>query len=479
MVITLSADNHATASASPGQRAAAHCDPAVLAAAAKAKPKALLRALLTGGDDRAQVRRDAALAFLVRCTSAAVLYLSQIVLARWMGSAEYGIYVFVWTCVLLAGGLSHLGLNLGIIRLIPIHRESGDLDGLRGLVRGGRLLALGLGTLVAMAGSAGLTIFSAEISDSYRMAAYLAMVCVPLYALTDVQDGIGRGHGWIGVALIPPYVLRPLLILAAMGVAFALGLPMVAATAAKCAIAATWATGLIQAVFINRGVARAYGPGGKTYAPKAWLASSLPLLAISGCEILLQNTDILVLSRFMTPTDVAIYFASAKTMSLIMFVHYAVGSAVANRFASLKERGDDVALRASVRDAVNWTFWPSLAAAGVILLLGKPLLSLFGPAFVAGYPVMAILVLGFLARSAMGPSEFLLNMLGEQKRCAAVLMFAAVLNIALNLALVPVYGITGAALATAASLITAALLNAWVARSRLGINVAIWNNVGR
>jgi O-antigen/teichoic acid export membrane protein len=454
-------------------------DRAEAAAAKSMRPAASLRSLLAGGSERARVQRDAVLAFLVRCTSAAVLYLSQIILARWMGSSEYGIYVFVWTCVLLLGGLSHLGLNLGIIRLIAVHREARDIDGLRGLLHGGRWLALGLGTLVAMLGAAGLTIFSAEISDNYRMAVYLALVCVPLYALTDVQDGIGRGHGWMGIALVPPYVLRPLLILACMGLAFASGMPMVAATAAKCAIVSTWATGVIQALFINHRVAKTYGPGGQTYAPKAWLQFSLPLLAISGCEILLQTTDILVLSRFVTPSEVAIYFASAKTMSLIMFVHYAVGSAAANRFASLKERGDDAALRASVRDAVNWTFWPSLAAAFVILALGKPLLALFGPSFVSGYPVMAILVLGFLARSAMGPAEFLLNMLGEQKRCAAVLMFAAALNITLNLALVPVYGITGAALATATSLITAALANAWVARVRLGINVAIWHNVGR
>jgi hypothetical protein len=43
-------------------------------------------------------------------------------------------------------------------------------------------------------------------------------------------------------------------------------------------------------------------------------------------------------------------------MALIMFVHYAVGSAVANRFAALNARGDREALNAFVRDAVNWTF---------------------------------------------------------------------------------------------------------------------------
>ena len=97
-----------------------------------------------------------------------------------------------------------------------------------------------------------------------------------------------------------------------------------------------------------------------------------------------------------------------------MFVHYAVGSAVANRFAALGARGDKEGLRAFVRDAVHWTFWPSLAAAVTLLALGMPLLWLFGPKFVAGYPVMLILVVGFLFRSSMGPAEFLLKMLGEQ-----------------------------------------------------------------
>ena len=262
-----------------------------------------------------------------------------------------------------------------------------------------------------------------------------------------------------------------------MALAHAAGLPMVATTAAKAAIVATWATGIIQAIWINRSMAAKFGRGARAYTPQIWMASSLPLLAISGCEILLQNTDIIVLSRFMTPDDVGIYFAAGKTMSLIMFVHYAVGSAMANRFASYSARGDKEGLRDAVREAVNWTFWPSLATAIAILFLGKPLLSLFGPQFVSGYPVMAILVFGFLARSAMGPAEFLLNMQGEQRLCAVVMMSSAAMNILLNIILVPRFGIHGAALATAFSLIMAAGLNAAVARWRLGIDVAIWRNL--
>ena len=153
-----------------------------------------------------------------------------------------------------------------------------------------------------------------------------------------------------------------------------------------------------------------------------WLKAALPLLVISVCELALQNTDVLIVSAFMSPIEVGMYFAAAKTMSLIMFIHYAVGSAVANQFSALKARGDHAGLKALVRDAVNWTFWPSLAGAIIILALGKPLLWLFNPEFTAAYPVMFVLAVGFLMRASMGPAEFMLNMLGEQTLCALVLV---------------------------------------------------------
>lgn len=435
--------------------------------------------ILRGDNDTTRTQRDALMAFAVRIASAGLLYLSQIVLARWMGGFEYGIYVFVWTWVLVLGGLSHLGLNLAVIRLIPEYRETSQLALLRGLVCGSRLMALVVGTVIAAAGIAGIWLLQPHIENHFVLPLYLALVCVPMLALTDIQDGIGRGHAWMGAALIPPYVLRPLLLLAAMAVAHAAGLPMQATTAAGAAILATWVAAIVQTLLVNRRLAATIEHGGREYDFGFWLKTSAPLLMIIAADLVLQNTDVLVISRFLSPTEVGVYFAAAKTMSLIMFVHYAVGSAVANRFASLNARGDREGLKAFVRDAVNWTFWPSLACAVIILALGKPLLWLFGPNFTVGYPVMFVLVLGFLFRSAMGPAEFLLNMLGEQALCAAVLSLTALLNIALNFALVPHFGMLGAASATAISLMLAALMNYVVVRRRLDIEIGIWRNVGR
>jgi O-antigen/teichoic acid export membrane protein len=109
----------------------------------------------------------------------------------------------------------------------------------------------------------------------------------------------------------------------------------------------------------------------------------------------------------------------------------------------------------------------------VILALGQPLLWLFGKEFITGYPVMFILALGFLAHASVGPVEFVLNMLGEQNRCAFVLFAAAGLNLVLNFILIPHFGLMGAAIATAGSSAMAALLMACIAKRYLKLDLFI------
>ena len=75
-----------------------------------------------------------------------------------------------------------------------------------------------------------------------------------------------------------------------------------------------------------------------------------------------------------------------------------------------------------------------LAATVLLLALGKPLLWLFGPQFVVGYDIMFIAAIGLVVRSAIGPVERLLNMLGHQHICALAYALAFAINVALCIA---------------------------------------------
>ena len=444
-----------------------------------APAKVRLFDLLAGSGARQSAKRDAFIVFGVRAVSAGILYLSQIVLARWMGAAEYGIYVWMWTLVLVLGGLAHLGVGPSLSRLIPAYREHGQLAMLRGLLIGSRGLALVVGVAVALVTCTALHVGGALLNPAYLAPALLGAVCIPLFALTDVQDGLGRAQGWMIAALVPPYILRPLLLLGVMAVAHATGFAMDAMTATVAAIVACGAAAAAQSIMVQHRITAMLPDGPRQYAFGEWVKSSSPLLVLYASELVLQNADVLVLSAYLPPQTIAMYFAAAKTMALVMFVHYAVGSAVAKDFAALHARGDKAALVAYARDAAKWTFWPSLAAAIVILALGKPLLWLFSPRFVEAYPVMLVLVAGFLLRASVGPAEFVLNALGEQKQCARIAATAAGVDILLALLLVPHLGLMGAALGTASALAVASVLYARTARQRTGLDISIWGAMRR
>lgn len=110
---------------------------------------------------------------------------------------------------------------------------------------------------------------------------------------------------------------------------------------------------------------------------------------------------------------------------------------------------------------------------GVILTFGRPLLSLFGDGFEAGYGIMFILAIGLLARAAVGPAERLLNMLGERKQCAFVYASAFAINLILCVLLIPRLGIEGAAVATSTALVAESIMFYCVARRRLGLHMFI------
>lgn len=433
-----------------------------------------LRLWLCDRSHGALAQRVAGTAFVIRLASAALVYVSQILFARWMGSAEFGVYVYVWTWVLLIGGVFELGLAAGAQRFIPEYTGRREFDRLRGFLSGGRWLVATVATFGAVCAAGIVLVAGPWLDDRIELPFYLACLCLPFYALTSMQEGIARSYNWFGIALAPPYLLRPLLLLAAMTAAYGLGLPTNAQTAMLAALAALWASTMIQLALLERGLHGAVPSGPKRTEVRRWLTISIPMFLVDGFYLMLTYTDVLVLKHFRPPGELAVYYAAGKTLSLVAFVSFAVSAAVAHRFTEYHVNGDRAELEAFLARSVRWIFWPSLAAMAAILALGPYLLRLFGPEFAAGYPVMFVLALGLMARAAVGPVDRLLNMLDQQKVCAAIYAAAFGLNLALCLALIPAFGGLGAAAAVSAALAAESAMLFLASKRRLGLHVFVF-----
>src|ERR1700744_3868815 len=99
---------------------------------------ARVKAMLADKSESRLAQLVAGKVFLVRAGSAMLALASQVLLARWMGGFEFGVYIYVWTWVLMIGALSDVGLSLGARRFIPEDTELKSLDRLRGFLSGSR-----------------------------------------------------------------------------------------------------------------------------------------------------------------------------------------------------------------------------------------------------------------------------------------------------------------------------------------------------
>ncbi len=332
-----------------------------------------------------------------------------------------------------------------------------------------RIFALMSATGVAVIGIGGLWLFGERIESYYLVPLYLGVFSLPMIALGDVMDGTSRAHSWAVSAMSPTYIIRPVLILGFMMLAVVIGEPHTARTAMIAAMAATYLTSVSQFFILTWRLRRRYVKGPSRIEFGIWFRVALPIFLIEGFGFMLTNSDVVIVGLYLDPASVAIYFAAAKTMALVHFVMFSVKAAASPRFSAAMANPDRQQLAVIAIESAKWSFWPSLAVGLMVLACGSFLLSLFGPAFVSGYPLMAILFAGIMAKALVGPAEAFLTMAGRQKLCVALYAVALVCNLALNVTMIPMFGLTGAAIATAGAMVVEAILLHVAVRRTFGI----------
>jgi O-antigen/teichoic acid export membrane protein len=430
--------------------------------------------LVTSKQNLHAVLISAAQVLAIRLVGAALTYASMVCLARWLGSYNFGIYAYVLVIVTLLGLALSFGFNSSGLRFVPSYLAQKKLQRLSGFLKQSYKIVLALSLTGALLG-AGLVFALRDIIEPYYVVPLLVgMLCVPVWALLNQFEATSRAFGWVHLAYVPGYILRPLLIMGVVGGMVWFGGTADAVSALWALIAACAVAALAQGVLVYSGTRKQLAEVKPAFHTRHWFTISLSFLMIDGFRMVLDNTDVMMIGKLLDPHSVAIYFAAIRTGGLVAFVSFSMMALAVPKFAEIHSTGTPQELQKFVSEVIQLMFWPSLLTAGALAAIGPTVLSLFGADFTTGYPTMLVILAGLVLRSATGPVEYLLNVTGHHRDTVRVYALAAAANVALSLLLIPALGIIGAAIATYTAMLGGNACLWVLVRKRLGVNAFVY-----
>ncbi len=198
------------------------------------------------------------------------------------------------------------------------------------------------------------------------------------------------------------------------------------------------------------------------------LKISIPLMFAQSVQFIMAWTDKLMLGAMTTPEDVGIYHTAFKLSMFAAVALMSINSIASPKFAEMFGKNDMEGLKKVVHQSTKMIFWTSIPLVTIFFIFPEFFLGLFGEEFKIGVTAFIFLSCGRLVSSFSGSVGNILQMTGNQNIYALILFFGAILNIVLNLILIPKYDINGAAVASMSSLIVWNLAMVFVVKKKFG-----------
>lgn len=397
------------------------------------------------------------------------------ILAPLIGAEGYGIYVFAVACISIASMAALVGLDRLMVREVAQCYATQKFGILRGLIQsaaGGVLLS---SLTMVLLGYVALSFLGGEMEAQRREVLVVSLVVLPLSALTLLAQSQLLGLNRIVWAQIPINLVRPSVFIVLCLFVVSLGVPILDGGGVLVLFAAATLTAFAFAsVGAIRALPKQVWRVQAKYQFGYWLKSGLFLMVIAILQsIQLQGTAILVgLIRDAATTGIyALTFAVAQ---LVTFVHAAAAMPLGPVVASLMARNEKQELQRTLQRLARLSFAGSLPVAVVLILFGDQILGFFGEEFRAGYVALVIMVLGSIVDVATGQPGTLLIMSGHEKDFSKASFLRTGMLIVLNVILVPILGLTGAAISVSLSVIIPKLLLMHYAHRCVGIKTSIF-----
>ena len=188
------------------------------------------------------------------------------------------------------------------------------------------------------------------------------------------------------------------------------------------------------------------------------LRTSYPMALSAISYFLMQSTDVLFISAYDTFESVAYYSIAVKLATVTALALISVNIVIAPKIASIYNDKNFSQLKLILKKATRINVVISLPIIILLLLFSEYVLSTFGSNYILAKNALWVLLIAQFFNSITGPSALYLNMTGRQKKLNVILVTSLLINVVLNIILVPDFGMLGAAISTTTSFVISKIL---------------------
>jgi O-antigen/teichoic acid export membrane protein len=415
-----------------------------------------------------RVARGGVTALFVYGVGFGLTYCSQLIIARVVGVDAYGVYAYVFAWMIVLGYFSTLGFDVGLLRFVPAYEAERAWPLLRGVIQYAQRRSALVGVAVMLIG---IGLIENWVSSPQLETTFLVgFVLVPIYALVRIRCSVVRAFGGVVSALVPDRVVRDgmligVLAVATLGMGWTIDAPFV-----MMATLVGAAVGLICAGFaMQHRQPRAIDGILPVYDTATWRRAAIPLVILGATEGLLNRTGVILLGWITDTKDAGIYSLAFNIALVVTLPRVAMNTLFAPVISDLYARKDMTTMQVLIARTSPWTFWAGLGIAAVLFVLAEPLLAWFGAGYDAGVLALRILLVSQVMAASAGSQLYVMTMTGHERSAAVLLVCCAALNAGVSAVLIVMYGLPGAAVGTALSLVIWNVAMALFLWRRLGL----------
>lgn len=418
--------------------------------------------------------KDAGSSFLIKVVGAGLAFALNALLGRLLGVEEYGAYTFVFSLVNISVIIVVMGFDKSLLRFIPEYKKKKEWASLKGVLLfslKAALLISGIYFLIAV----GIILVLDTSSMEYgKVLLLMGAAIVPLMGLMMITLNALMGFKKVTASLVPQMIVAHLVIAIVVIIYY---LAYQEASAEVAMIGKLLGIGIALTIglfFLKKTLPEEIYGIKEENLKKYWLRTSLPMLLIAGIYIVLRQTDIIMIGSILGKTDVGVYGAVVKVSALVLFGLQAVNVVTAPKISELYHSNEKKQLQRIITLSSRISFGFSLLASIFFVICGRFVLSIFGPSFVDGYSALMILLVAFLLNCISGSVGYIMVMTGHQDTSVKILGGSAIINVVLNLILIPKWGVEGAAIATGISMNLWTIVMIIYIKKKMDINATIF-----